>query len=106
MFEQLLKLTGLANMNSTHQLILVSVVVIIVVILGFMTDSLLRSSGFGPVGNAAVIILGIVGGAIIYTLYLQAYRHPYPFLPVAAPIVGGFSLLLVMAILKALMRRE
>lgn len=105
MYEQFLKLTGLANMNETNQIVMIIALLIISTILGFMTDSLLRSSGFGPIGNALIMVIGFTGGAILYTIYWRVYRHQYPYLPIAAPLGGAFTALVVLMGLKAIFKR-
>lgn len=105
MYAQFLKLTGLIDMSSTNQIILVSLVLIIMTILGFLSDHLMRTAGFGPIGNIVLLLLGLIGGAIAYTLYLKVYRHQYPYLSIAMPIVASFGALFIMAVLKAVFRR-
>jgi hypothetical protein len=41
--------------------------------IGVMTDTILRQNGFGVVGNALLIMFGLIGGGLLQTMVIARY---------------------------------
>lgn len=105
MYNEFLQLTGLIKISETNQIVLMIALSIGCTILGFVTDNLLRSSGFGPVGNTLLLLIGFAASAMLFNKYAPLYRMATPVNFIMTIGIAPLMLLLVMAFAKRLVAR-
>lgn len=84
----------IGGMSQADLLILLLFVAIAGVVMGFLTDALMRQQGFGPLGNGLIVTLGGVIGVYYRGLVFgpAAAQHSYA---IAFSAVGAATLILL-----------
>jgi hypothetical protein len=105
MYNSFLKFTGLIYLSETNQIVLLVALGVACSIIGLVTDNMLRSSGFGPVGNGLIVLIGFAGCAILFNNYASVYKLATMTNFVATVAIGPLVLLIILAFLKRGMAR-
>lgn len=102
----LLVTTGLVKMNQTNLLILVTLVFFSCVIMGWLSDTLLGSLGFGAIVNTLLLFLWLAAGIAVYTTFIKQIRMEAPVVIGLVAFGSALGGLLLSAIIKRLLIRS
>jgi uncharacterized membrane protein YeaQ/YmgE (transglycosylase-associated protein family) len=99
----------LAQLNQADWMMLYLIVVSLAFALGYVTDAILKDSGYGILGNGMVLAVGAFGGIFLFDTALTGhfiqYRHAMPMTWFLSGLVGGVTALFLITAARALARR-
>ncbi|WP_274427306.1 hypothetical protein [Chelativorans sp. YIM 93263] len=93
----------LMKLDTSWLILAMAAVAMLSYFFAFGLDALLKGAGFGPVGNAIIILVGFFGA--IYGVNHYGWRFSTLLDAVLTGVAGAFLLFLLLVLMKAILNR-
>ncbi len=96
----MLQALGFGYVSNDLALAMMIVAIVAATFMGWIADALMRETGFGVIGNAALTLLGGGGAIVIWNRYIQQLTASNPLHVVALAAAASIAALLSAAVLR------
>jgi uncharacterized membrane protein YeaQ/YmgE (transglycosylase-associated protein family) len=99
----MLQTLGFGYVSNDLALAMTIVAVIAATFMGWICDAVMRDTGFGVIGNAALSFLGGGAAVVLWNAYLQPLTASQPVHVVIAAAAASITLLMFCAVLRRML---